>query len=320
MNKGILIFILAFLFTGLSNVDSFFPKNAYGQANCDSLPAPFVDLSECDLSGKDFTGVDLTSANLYHTNFNRANLSGADLTGANLDYASFAGADLSNAILFYAELKETNFNGADLRNANLTNANIDSTFFWGTDLRDAILIGVDLSKANTDENTKFSSDVKTSEREKVTSEEKQKISIEDEAPSSQASDQQNSTSEGEGGCLIATAAFGSELSPQVQQLREIRDNVVLNTKSGRGFMNAFNQYYYIFSPAVADLERESPIFKESVKTLITPLLSSLSILNIVHIDSEEEMLGYGIGIILLNIGMYFVIPLVVVHRIKKVIN
>ena len=32
-----------------------------------------------------------------------------------------------------------------------------------------------------------------------------------------------------GGCLIATAAFGSELAPQVQFLREIRDNTVLQT-------------------------------------------------------------------------------------------
>ena len=35
-----------------------------------------------------------------------------------------------------------------------------------------------------------------------------------------------------GGCLIATAAFGSELAPQVQFLREIRDNNVLQTESG----------------------------------------------------------------------------------------
>src|SRR3989338_4423942 len=35
-----------------------------------------------------------------------------------------------------------------------------------------------------------------------------------------------------GGCLIATATFGSELAPQVQFLREIRDNTVLSTASG----------------------------------------------------------------------------------------
>ena len=30
------------------------------------------------------------------------------------------------------------------------------------------------------------------------------------------------------------------------------------------------------------------------------------------IDSESEMLGYGIGVILLNIGMYFVAPVVLI--------
>jgi len=112
-----------------------------------------------------------------------------------------------------------------------------------------------------------------------------------------------------GGCLIATAAFGSELSPQVQQLRELRDNTILNTKSGMAFMTMFNQFYYSFSPTVADFEREQPIFKEIVKITLTPMLTSLSILNHVNIDSEQEMLGYGISIILLNIGMYVGIPI-----------
>ena len=38
-----------------------------------------------------------------------------------------------------------------------------------------------------------------------------------------------------GGCLIATATFGSELSPQVQQLRELRNNTIFQTQSGSLF-------------------------------------------------------------------------------------
>jgi len=120
-----------------------------------------------------------------------------------------------------------------------------------------------------------------------------------------------------GGCLIATAAFGSEMAPQVQFLREIRDNTVLQTQSGSTFMTGFNQFYYSFSPAIADYERENPAFKETVKLALTPMLTSLTILNYVDIDSEEEMLGYGIGIILLNIGMYFVAPAVIIMKIKN---
>jgi len=111
-----------------------------------------------------------------------------------------------------------------------------------------------------------------------------------------------------GGCLIATATFGSEMAPQVQQLRELRDNTILSTESGTAFMAGFNQFYYSFSPMIADLEREQPIFKEVVKITLTPMLSSLSLLNYVDIDSEQEMLGYGISLILLNIGMYAGIP------------
>ncbi len=123
-----------------------------------------------------------------------------------------------------------------------------------------------------------------------------------------------------GGCLIATATFGSELAPQVQQLRELRDNTVLQTESGTSFMTEFNHFYYSFSPAIADYERENAVFKEAVKLTLTPLLTSLTLLQYVDIDSESSMLGYGIGIILLNIGMYFVAPAVLIMKITKRVN
>ena len=122
-----------------------------------------------------------------------------------------------------------------------------------------------------------------------------------------------------GGCLIATATFGSELAPQVQQLRELRDNTILSTKSGIAFMTGFNQLYYSFSPSIADLEREHPAFKEAIKLSITPMISTLSILNYVEIDSEQELLSYGIGIILMNLGIYFVAPAMIIYKIKNLI-
>ena len=125
-----------------------------------------------------------------------------------------------------------------------------------------------------------------------------------------------STSEEGGGCLIATATFGTELAPQVQQLRELRDNSLLQTASGTSFMSSFNDFYYSFSPTIADWERESPVFKEAVKITLTPMISSLSILNYVDMDSEESVLGYGMSLILLNLGMYFVAPALVVIKVR----
>jgi hypothetical protein len=133
----------------------------------------------------------------------------------------------------------------------------------------------------------------------------------------QTTDSEEVVADQKSGCLIATATFGTELAPQVQFLRELRDRTVLETNSGLAFMAGFNEFYYAFSPIVADWERQSPVFREVVKLAITPMLSTLSILNYAGIDSEPEMLGYGIGVILLNAGIYFVAPAVIVVKLRQ---
>jgi hypothetical protein len=84
------------------------------------------------------------------------------------------------------------------------------------------------------------------------------------------------------GCLIATAAFGSELAPQVQQLRLFRDGIALKTSAGNSFMNVFNAWYYSFSPSVANYERQEPWLQNTVRILIYPLLGILTVSTFVH--------------------------------------
>ena len=80
-------------------------------------------------------------------------------------------------------------------------------------------------------------------------------------------------------------------------------------------MGTFNDIYYTFSPTIADYERESPIFKEAVKLTITPMITTLSIME--NANSESEVLGLGLSIIALNLGMYIGIPAVVIIGIRK---
>ncbi|MDC6463527.1 kelch repeat-containing protein [Nitrosopumilus sp.] len=120
-----------------------------------------------------------------------------------------------------------------------------------------------------------------------------------------------------GGCLIATAAYGSELTPQVQMLREIRDNQLLQTESGTVFIGMFNDIYYSFSPTIADMERENPMFKEVVKLAITPMISTLSLME--NAESESEVLSIGLSVIALNLGMYLGIPSIVVVGLRRII-
>ncbi len=118
-----------------------------------------------------------------------------------------------------------------------------------------------------------------------------------------------------GGCLIATAAYGTELAPQVQALREVRDYVVLDTALGSAFMQVFNQAYYSFSPTVADAERENQAFREMVKAAITPAVYALGIMS--YADSEGSALMLGIVTILAITGIYVVVPLLAVSIVAN---
>ena len=65
-------------------------------------------------------------------------------------------------------------------------------------------------------------------------------------------------------CFIATAAYGSELAPQVHFLREFRDNIILNSRFRRIFEESLN-IYYKSSPPIADLMRQNKLFKYTMK-------------------------------------------------------
>ena len=113
---------------------------------------------------------------------------------------------------------------------------------------------------------------------------------------------------GGGACLIATAAYGTELAPQVQHLREVRDTALLQTAHGASFMAAFNTVYYSFSPAVADMERESPVLRGMIAALLSPLLWSLSLMPAADPASPESVLVAGTAVIALNVAAYVAAP------------
>ena len=71
-------------------------------------------------------------------------------------------------------------------------------------------------------------------------------------------------------------------------------------------MSGFNELYYTFSPTIADMERESPIFKEIVKAGLTPMISTLSIME--SAETESDVLGLCLSVIALNLGMYIGLP------------
>ena len=125
----------------------------------------------------------------------------------------------------------------------------------------------------------------------------------------------DNTKEG-GGCLIATAAFGSELAPQIQSLRQVRSDI-LQTNTGTSFMEWFNTFYYSFSPEIADLEREISEICWLVRTAITPAVHILGIMSIADPDSEISVAVLGTITILALAGLYVILPVLVAWVIQS---
>jgi streptogramin lyase len=78
-----------------------------------------------------------------------------------------------------------------------------------------------------------------------------------------------------GPCLIATATYGSELSNEVQFLRNFRDNSILKTNAGSNFMIVFNAWYYSFSPTVAQFIRENSGARTITRYALYPIMAIL---------------------------------------------
>ncbi len=128
-------------------------------------------------------------------------------------------------------------------------------------------------------------------------------------------DDSETTSDG-GGCLIATAAYGSELAPQVQLLREIRSDTLLVNDAGSSFMTGFNQFYYTFSPTMADLQRSNIVFGDAVRNLITPGIYTLGVIMGFADASNESVILFGVLSIVALLGIYVVGPIFTVFSAR----
>ena len=72
------------------------------------------------------------------------------------------------------------------------------------------------------------------------------------------------------------------------------------------------------SSYIADMEHENPMFKEAVKLVTAPMLSSLTLME--NAETESEVLGLGLSVIALNLGMYIGLPafgILRLYQIKK---
>jgi len=99
-------------------------------------------------------------------------------------------------------------------------------------------------------------------------------------------------------CFIATATYGSDLSPEVQFLRGFRDHTITATFAGSQFMTVFHQFYYSFSPYIAHSIAGSPEIRAAANLMLYPLIGILHISAIVnpifHFNPEFAVIMTGL--------------------------
>jgi hypothetical protein len=121
-------------------------------------------------------------------------------------------------------------------------------------------------------------------------------------------------------CFIATATYGSEISPEVSLLRNLRDRKILHTLAGKSFMLAFNAFYYSFSPQVASYISSVPTLRDLMKILLYPLIGILYIsdLTFSSLSFNGELAVAVAGIIAaLGIGLVYFGPALLAFRKLK---
>ena len=99
-------------------------------------------------------------------------------------------------------------------------------------------------------------------------------------------------------CIIATATYGSELSPEVQFLRSFRDQQVKSTFAGDQFMVAFNAWYYSFSPQVAQFIASNVFARAVMKVLLYPLIG---ILHLAAMTYNAFSFSHELGVVMAGI-------------------
>ena len=125
-----------------------------------------------------------------------------------------------------------------------------------------------------------------------------------------------------GRCIIATATYGSELAPQVQLLRNFRDNKILHTYVGTQFMTAFNAWYYSFSPSVAQVIAQEEPLRNAMKILLYPLIEILQVaVGVFNLAGLSDVGAILTGLIVSALlgAAYLAVPMaVVISRVKRI--
>jgi len=122
------------------------------------------------------------------------------------------------------------------------------------------------------------------------------------------------------GCLIVTATLGTEMAPEVIFMRHVRDDMIGSNEVGRILVVGWNEFYYSWSPTIAETISSSEILRSASSVFLVPLIAITHITAIVY--STVSLLNPVVSSVIaflsaavLSITIYMMMPFFVIHKI-----
>lgn len=126
-------------------------------------------------------------------------------------------------------------------------------------------------------------------------------------------------------CIIATAAYGSEMAPEVVHMRYIRDDMIGSSGVGKILVDGWNTFYYSWSPPVANIIAESYLLRVSFRVLLVPLLwiihsAGYSFITLARVNVDLASIMSFLLAALMSITIYLALPLYIVRAFTRVVK
>lgn len=126
-------------------------------------------------------------------------------------------------------------------------------------------------------------------------------------------------------CVIMTAAYGSPLAEEVVFLRHVRDDLIGSTPIGHQLVNAWNTFYYAWSPPLAQAISQSETAKALFRTLLTPLFYAMHPIAIQYqclawISPELAAINAFITAATIATTIYITLPAITITQTSKIIK
>ena len=122
-------------------------------------------------------------------------------------------------------------------------------------------------------------------------------------------------------CIIASAAYGSEMAPEVIYMRYVRDQQIGSTPTGRILRAGWNAFYYLWSPPIAYAIKDSELLRGVFRVLLVPLVGITHVAGttftaLSYAGDIASVIAFAIAAAL-SVGVYIVVP---VFTFRTVLN